>query len=185
MLISYEDYTIVIERKMVNELMDAAFKSDEDFRYALGKAIKEGLEMSISDFSRESGIPCSTLYKIISGERDPNLRTLRKIVYAIRRAKGEEDKFIAVIAARPTLDRIAKRTAEVGGRLVTIKEYPATTMEEAIIAAVHAERDGAVAVVCAPIICPTIERILRIPLTSIVPKSSLEDAVELAVKKYL
>lgn len=56
-------------------------------------------------------------------------------------------------------------------------------MEEAIIAAVNAERDGAKALVCAPIVSPTVEKILNIPVTTIIPKSSLIDAIELALKK--
>jgi predicted transcriptional regulator len=40
---------------------------------------------------------------------------------------------------------------KIGGRLVTIREYSATSMEEAIISAVNAERDGAKALVCAPL----------------------------------
>ncbi|MDD3316175.1 MAG: transcriptional regulator, partial [Methanosarcina sp.] len=52
-----------------------------------------------------------------------------------------------------------------------------------IIAAVNAERDGAKALVCAPIVSPTVEKILNIPVTTIIPKSSLIDAIELALKK--
>ena len=43
-------------------------------------------------------------------------------------------------------------------------------MEEAIIAAVNAERDGAKALVCAPIVGPTVEKILNIPVTTIAPE---------------
>jgi predicted transcriptional regulator len=78
-----------------------------------------------------------------------------------------------------------ERRTKVEERLITIKEYPATSIEEAIVAAVRAERDGAVAIVCAPITCPTIEKILHIPVTKIIPKSSLEDAIDLAARKYL
>jgi predicted transcriptional regulator len=56
-------------------------------------------------------------------------------------------------------------------------------MEEAIIAAVNAERDGAKALVCAPIVSPTVEKILNIPVTTIIPKSSLIEAIELALRK--
>ncbi len=170
---------------MIDDLMVAAFKSDEDLRKALLRIIKEELGMSVSDFSKESGIPLSTLYKIISGDREPNLKTLRTVSDAIRKAKGEEGEFIAVIAARPTLDRIERRVLKIDGKPITIKEYPATTIEDAIVASIRAERDGAFAVVCAPIVSPTLEKILHIPITTVVPKTSLEGAIELAVKKYL
>ena len=52
-----------------------------------------------------------------------------------------------------------------GEKSLKVKEYPAQTMEDAIIAAVMAERDGALAVVCAPIIAPTIEKLLAIPVS--------------------
>ncbi|MDY6958208.1 MAG: helix-turn-helix domain-containing protein [Halobacteriota archaeon] len=170
---------------MINDLMIAAFKSDEDLRKALLRIIKEELGMSVSDFSKESGIPLSTLYKIISGDREPNLKTLRTVSDAIKKSKGEEGKFIAVIAARPTLDRIERRVMRITDKPITIKEYPATTIEDAIVASIRAERDGAFAVVCAPIVSPTLEKILHIPITTVVPKTSLEGAIELAVKKYL
>jgi predicted transcriptional regulator len=56
-------------------------------------------------------------------------------------------------------------------------------MEEAIIAAIKAERDGAKALVCAPIVSPTVEKILRIPVATIMPKNSLLEAIELVAKK--
>jgi predicted transcriptional regulator len=81
------------------------------------------------------------------------------------------------------LDNIVETKKKIAGRLVTIREYSATSMEEAIIAAVNAERDGAKALVCAPIVSPTIEKIINIPVTTIIPKDSLIDAIELALKK--
>jgi predicted transcriptional regulator len=56
-------------------------------------------------------------------------------------------------------------------------------MEETIIASIKAERDGAQAVVCAPIVSPTIEKILRIPVATIMPKDSVMEAIKLAAKK--
>ena len=56
-------------------------------------------------------------------------------------------------------------------------------MEEAIIAAIKAERDGAKAVVCAPIVSSTIEKVLRIPVAIIMPRDSLFEAIELAARK--
>ena len=50
--------------------------------------------------------------------------------------------------------------------------------EDAIIAAVRAERDGALGVVCAPIVTPTIERIITIPVSPVMPTASISTAVE-------
>ena len=74
---------------------------------------------------------------------------------------------------------------QVGEKSLKVKEYPAQTVEDAIIAAVMAERDGALAVVCAPIIAPTIEKLLSIPVSIIIPRDSALRAIEVAAKKAL
>jgi predicted transcriptional regulator len=66
----------------------------------------------------------------------------------------------------------------VGNRDIQLREYPVATMEDAIVSAVMAERDGALAVVCAPIIAPTIERILTIPVAPVIPTTSIFEAIE-------
>jgi predicted transcriptional regulator len=104
-----------------------------------------------------------------------------KTIREIKESDGGD--FIAVIAARSVLDNIVETKKKIGGRLVTIREYSATSMEEAILAAVNAERDGAKALVCAPIVSPTVEKILNIPVTTIIPKNSLIEAIELALRK--
>ncbi len=88
-----------------------------------------------------------------------------------------------MIAARPVLDIITEKKLKVRDRLLTIREYAATSMEEAIIAAIKAERDGAKAVVCAPIVSPTIEKVIRIPVATIMPRDSLFEAIEVAARK--
>jgi len=116
---------------------------------------------------------------------------LRKVISTVRKISGEGDgggpqtrgAFIAVIAARTVLDRIEERVMDVEGKPIKIREYPATSMEEAIIAAVRAERDGAAALVCAPIVSTTVEKIVNIPVATIMPKSSLIRALELASRK--
>jgi len=166
------------------DLMRSALESDEEFRKVLARVIKENLGMTAAEFSERSGIPKSTLYKILSRHREPNIKTLRQIVRFIQSfEETDREKFIAVIAARPVLDYITERKIKVGGKLVTVKEYSATSIEEAIVAAVKAERDGAKALVCAPIVSPTVEKILRIPVATIMPKASLIAAIELAAKK--
>jgi predicted transcriptional regulator len=166
------------------KLIRAAFESDETFQKTLSKVIKEDLSITAAEFSVESGIPPSTLYKILSGHRDPNLKTVREIVKTIKKIEGaEQGEFIAVIAARLVLDSIVEKKIQIEGRLITIREYSATSIEEAIVAAIKAERDGATALVCAPIVSPTVEKVLSIPVTTIMPKDSLMEAIKLAAKK--
>lgn len=166
-----------------DELIKAAVESDEAFIKAFSRVIKDELRMTAAEFSESSGIPVSTIYKLLSGHREPNIKTLRQIITVLRKMEGEKPEFIAVIAARPVLDYIAEKKLKVKGKLLTIREYSATSMEEAIIAAIRAERDGAKAVVCAPIVSTTVEKVLRIPVASIMPKDSLIEAIELAAKK--
>ncbi len=167
-----------------DELVRAAIESDEAFIKEFGRIIKDELRMTAAEFSERSGIPPSTIYKLLSGHREPNIKTLRLIVSVLRKMEGpEKSEFIAVIAARPVLDYITEKKLKVKGRLLTIREYSATSMEEAIVAAIRAERDGAKAVVCAPIVATTIEKVLRIPVATIMPKDSLIEAIELAAKK--
>jgi predicted transcriptional regulator len=167
-----------------DELIRAALESDGDFIRVFSRILKEELRMSAAEFSESSGIPPSTIYKLLSGHREPNIKTLRQMVSVLRKMEGtEKTEFIAVIAARPVLDYITEKKLKVKGKLLTIREYSATSMEEAIIAAIRAERDGAKAVVCAPIVSTTIEKVLRIPVATIMPKDSLIEAIELAAKK--
>ena len=91
----------------------------------------------------------------------------------------------AVIAARPVLSRIEERVVKVSNRDVRVKEYPANSMEDAIVAAVMAEKDGALAIVCAPIVAPTIQKILTIPVSIVIPRDSIVRAIEVAAQKTL
>ena len=77
--------------------MRAAFQSDENLREALKEVLGE-LGLSAREFSKASDIPQSTLYKILSGHREPNITTLRQIVKTIRQLEGSEGNFIAIIA---------------------------------------------------------------------------------------
>jgi predicted transcriptional regulator len=168
----------------VDKIIHAVFESDEEFRDALSTTIKEDLNMNMAKFAEHAGVPASTLYKIMSGKREPNVKTLRQIIKTVKRLEGsEKGEFIAVIAARPVLDNISETKRKISGNLCTIREYSATSMEEAIIAAVRAEREGAKALVCAPIVSPTVEKILSIPVATIMPKNSLFEAIELVAKK--
>ena len=171
---------------VVDKIIASVFESDDSFQKTLSKSIKEDLDITVLDFSEQANIPPSTIYKILSGNREPNIKTLRQIVKTVRKLEGSEHgEFIAVIAARPVLDSINETKRKIGGTLLTIREYSATSIEEAIIAAVRAEREGAKALVCAPIVSTTVEKILRIPVATIMPKNSMIEAIELAAKKIV
>jgi len=171
---------------METKLLEAAVQGNEEFRQALERLLRAELGMKVSEFADASGVPAPTLYKLLSAEREPSLETLRRIWTAARRLteRPHRGKLVAVIAARGTLEGIEDRTVGVDGEEVTIREYPAVSMEEAIIAAVNAERDGASALVCAPIVATTVERIVSIPVSTIHPPAqSLMEAIKRASKK--
>ncbi len=58
-----------------------------------------------------------------------------------------------------------------------------SSYEESMIVAIQAEKEGASALVCAPIVSPTVEKIVNLPVTTIKPKASVSRAIEQAAKK--
>lgn len=164
-------------------LQRAAMESDNRLRAVLLE-ILDSMGWTVQDLAKKSGVSPSTIYKMINEGRSPSLDVLRKIIKSIREAEGlRAGNFIALIVTRRVLDEVVERSVQIGAESVKIREYPAATVEDAIVSAIHAERDGAVAVVCAPIVSPTIERILDIPIATIVPKDSVTEAIKLAAKK--
>jgi len=167
-----------------NDLISGMLREEGGFQKALKVILDDELGMSVNVFCRSTGILQSTMYKILEEKREPNLRTVRMIIKAVRNlSESSTDDFIAVIASHQVLQTMETKI-DVSGRPVLLKEYPVATVEDAIIAAVRAERDGALAVVCAPIVTPTIERILTIPVSPVIPSASIMRAVE-RVKKDL
>lgn len=167
-----------------DKLLEAILESYGQFQKTFSQILKEDLNLTVLEFSNEANLPVSTLYKIMSEKREPNMKTLRQIIKTIRKLQNtEKGEFIAVIAARPVLDNIQESKQKIGGNLCTIREYSATSIEEAIIAAVKAQRDGAKGLVCAPIVSSTVEKILKIPVATIMPKNSLIEAIETVSKK--
>lgn len=164
----------------VERLMRAAIQSDEPAADTQGGF--RGAGPLRPRFFQSLGNSQSTLYKILSGHREPNITTLRQIVKTVRQLEDSEGNFIAIIAARPVLDKIYEKKMKIGEKMLTLHEY-STTIEEAIIAAVRAERDGASALVCAPIVSPTVEKLLSIPVATIIPKDSVMRAIEVAARK--
>ena len=126
------------------------------------------LGLSVKKFSELTEIPVSTLYKIISEERkDFRISTLRKIIHGVKRIEGvDQDRVVGIITSRNALDSIG-RTIEIGNEVLYIKEYPATTIEEAIIQGVRAEKDGVKGIICGPIAAATLEKVVDIPITAL------------------
>jgi predicted transcriptional regulator len=156
---------------------------NENFSEELENIVKKRLRMSIKEFAKEAGIPQSTLYKLLSGEREPNLSTLRRIAETIVRLTKSSDEFVAVIASRSALNQLTSYEVEIEGKKVKVREYPANSFEEAVVSAVRAERDGAKAIVCAPILSPVLEKILNVPIVTIIPRRDLLDSIRIAAKK--
>jgi len=174
----------MVQLDPVDRLLRGALVSDEQFVTTLAEILKHDLRISVRELSEQSGIAQSSLYKILHGKRSPNLTTLRAVIRALRSfyRMGEEE-FIGVIAARPVLEGIVERMADVDGKKVRVREYPVQTIEDAIVAAVRAEREGAAGIVCAPIVSGTIEQLVHIPVATIIPKESMARAIELAARK--
>jgi len=160
------------------ELISGMLREEGGFQKALRKVLANELNMTVNEFCLATGISQSTMYKILEEKREPNLRTIRAIIKAVRYLSAKpDDRFIAIIASHQVLQTI-NETIKVGNKDIHLREYPVTTVEDAIISAVMAERDGALAVVCAPIVALTIERILKIPVSPVIPSTSIFVAIE-------
>ena len=173
------------------DLISAGLESEEAFRNVLRKALTAS-RLDTREFCRRSGISESSLYKLLSGQRvNPRLSTFRRIVKAFQKLQGVEEgdvPFIAIIAARPTLDAIETRSIQVGEQRIQLREYAAMSMEEVIVATVRAQQEGARAIVCAPIVSTTVEKIARIPVSAcpvIQCKQPILKAAEIAATKVL
>ncbi|MCL2148598.1 MAG: transcriptional regulator [Methanomassiliicoccaceae archaeon] len=162
----------------VDDVISSMLREEGGFQRALRSMLDDELEMSLSEFCSVSGISQSTMYKILEEKREPNLRTVREVVRALTAiSRRGADRFVAVIASSTFMESLPKTMLADGGA-ISIREYPISTVEDAIIAAVRAERDGALAIVCAPIIALTVKRILRIPVSPVMPLGSVLKALD-------
>jgi predicted transcriptional regulator len=137
-----------------------------DFKAALEEELNRR-DMSIKELAERADIPAATIYKITSGERDPRFSTVKAIVNAI---DPMEKDFIAIIAAKFLLDEVESMKLTIRGNVVKVRGYTANTMEECIIAAVRAEKEGAKGIICAPILASIIERIVDVPVVIMKPR---------------
>jgi predicted transcriptional regulator len=138
-----------------------------DFRTALEEELRNK-NISIKELADRARVPAATIYKITSGERDPRLSTVKAIVSALQ---PNDRDFIAVIAAKFLLEEIGTQKLEVGAKTIKIRGYTANTMDECIIAAVKAEKEGALGIICAPILSSIIERCVDIPVAIMKPRT--------------
>ncbi|MFA7199351.1 MAG: helix-turn-helix domain-containing protein [Methanoculleus sp.] len=153
---------------------------ETDFAAALQEELTRQ-NMSIRELADRAGIPAATLYKLTSGRADPRLSTVRRIVTVL---EPREKSFIAVIAARFLLDDLDNRDIPVGDRKYRIRGYSADSLEECIIAAARADKEGALGIICAPILAPIVERIVDCPVAIIKPhQQTLIDAIETVAKR--
>ena len=165
----------------VADLISGMLREEGGFQKSFRDILDNELDMSLNEFCQVAGISQSTMYKLLEDRREPNLRTVRQVIKALKIiTSSEESRFIAVIASTHVLDSLPK-SVDYSGTTVLVKEYPVSTVEDAIIAAVRAERDGALGVVCAPIVAPTVEKILSIPVSRVIPT----DSVTLAMDRLL
>lgn len=147
----------------------------QDFKLALEEAL-DRRRMSLKELAELAGIPPATLYKIHAGERDPRLSTVRAIVQAL---EPYDQDMIAIIAAKFLLDEVGGRTIEKNGKKIRVKGYTANTMEDCIVAAVRAEKEGAGGIICAPILATLLERIVDIPVVILRPDSrAFQEAID-------
>lgn len=154
---------------------------ETDFTTALNEEL-ERKNLSVKDLAELTRIPVSTLYKVTAGERDPRLSTVKRIVSVL---EPDPEKFIAVIAARFLLDTLTDREMEVNKKMFRIRGYSANSLEECIIAAARAEKDGASAIVCAPILASIVEKIVDIPVAMLRPDLAVVNEAIATVAKRI
>ncbi len=166
----------------IHKLMRALLEDADAFPAALRVILKEDLKVSVAEFAQVSGIPQPTIYKLLSGEHEPNLRTVRLCVRAIIALEGSQARgFIAVVAPPSTLGRLDR---EAVGRefAVPVKEFPSATVEDAIVAGVWAEREGALAIVSGPLEANYLRSVTTLDVLTPEPDEALEAVVRRAAE---
>ncbi|ACL16497.1 helix-turn-helix domain-containing protein [Methanosphaerula palustris] len=153
---------------------------ETDFTAALNEELAKK-NMTVRELADLTGIPVSTLYKISLGERDPRLSTIKKIVAVLEPVRN---RFIAIIAAKFLLDNLAIHEFDLQGKKIGIRGYSANSLEDCIIAAVHAEKEGASGIICAPVLASIVEKIVDIPVGMLRPEQSVvSEAIKTVVKR--
>jgi predicted transcriptional regulator len=154
---------------------------ETDFRTALLEELNRR-DMTIRELAELTGIPPVTLYKISSGERDPRLSTVRKIVHAF---SPKREKFIGLVAAKFLLDEVEGTEVRVGNNIYRIRGYAANSLDDCILAAVRARSDGAIGIICAPILASLIERLVDVPVAIMKPERGAVMSAAESISKRL
>ena len=168
------------------KILHSVVNPDSDLEVELSDSL-DTLNISVTEFSDQSGISKSLLYKITSGHRtNIQLDTFKQIVQEckkIEQGQQTNERSIAIISNRESLEHIRERVT-IEGVDVVVQSYPSSTVEEAIRQSIIAERDGVDAIICGPITAYTIEEIVHTPVIGLdITNEQIEQAVELAVKK--
>lgn len=163
----------------VQDLISNMLREEGGFQKSFRSILDDELKISLNEFCQVSGISQSTMYKILEEKREPNLRTVRQIIKALNTLYHKDsEKFVAVIASPVFMENLPKTFDSTTSGLINIREYPVRTVEDAIIASVRAERDGALGVICAPIVANTVEKILSIQVYPVFPFDSVMKVLE-------
>lgn len=151
------------------------------------EAALEELNMSIVEFAEASGVSKSLLYKIASDHRQNiQMENFRRIVRTLRRieqGRSHNEREVAIITNRASLEHL-KTEYQFDDIELRLREYPCSTVEEAIKQSILAERDGVDAIICGPITAYTVEEIVHTPVIGLsVETGQVTEALQTAVKK--
>jgi predicted transcriptional regulator len=170
---------------LIQRLINAALKSDAEFGIEFKKAlIISGIKLR--DFSNISGIPLSTLKKVVSGKNSIRICTLRAIINGFKNIYREDYKngFIALLATRQVVERILS-SKELIGLNIKVKGYPVNTLDDVYKAAMKATRDGAKAIVAAPIVSQMLQDFIDTPLVSVnICENDIVQSIKIAASQF-
>ena len=153
---------------------------ETDFTTALNEEL-ERRNMTVKESRRADRYPGLDAVQGDAGGADPRLSTVKKIVAVL---EPERHRFIAVIAAKFLLDSFTTREVESRGQKFAVRGYSAHSLEECIVAAARAEKDGASGIICAPILASIVEKIVDVPVGMLRPElSCVDEAITAVLKK--
>jgi predicted transcriptional regulator len=172
------------EDDLTSILLASALVSNVAFSEKL-KLVMKQMGISSKELSEGSGIPLSTINKIIYQERNLRLSTLRDILNFIKAATTPKaDIVIGIIATRTALDTITRHQISVRGKKIFLKEYPSSSIEDVIINAIKAEREKVNGLICATIVANLIEKFVRVPIMSVkLEETNFLESVSILVDK--
>ncbi len=170
--------------ELIQELLGAAMLSNEAFVDRFKLAMKQ-LGISNKALSEGSGIPLSTLNKVLCQKRDLRCSTLRAMMKFIKtKTTTKADIVIGIIGTRSALDTLTKHQITANGKKILLREYPSSSIEDVIINAIKAERERVNGLVCATIVANLISKFIKVPIMSVkLGENNMLDSVALLVDK--